>query len=235
MAESVENLMKPQKIVIALTGLVAVFLFFYFDLQRYMSLAALKANRQALLDYYAGHKLVMVAGFMAVYILQTALSLPGAAILSLAAGAIFGSIMGTLYANIAATTGATAAFLMTRYLLRDVVLHRFGSKLEGMNREMEERGFSYLLFLRLVPLFPFFLINLAAGLTRIPLRTFFFGTLLGIIPGGFVYVNAGASLATIDSLSGIISPRVLGSFALLGLFALIPVLYNKFKKGKIPR
>ena len=235
MAESVENLMKPQKIVIALTGLVAVFLFFYFDLQRYMSLAALKANRQALLDYYAGHKLVMVAGFMAVYILQTALSLPGAAILSLAAGAIFGSIMGTLYANIAATTGATAAFLMTRYLLRDVVLHRFGSKLEGMNREMEERGFSYLLFLRLVPLFPFFLINLAAGLTRIPLRTFFFGTLLGIIPGGFVYVNAGASLATIDSLSGIISPRVLGSFALLGLFALIPVLYNKFKMGKIPR
>ena len=235
MAESVENLMKPQKIVIALTGLVAVFLFFYFDLQRYMTLAALKANRQALLDYYAGHKLVMVTGFMAVYILQTALSLPGAAILSLAAGAIFGSIMGTLYANIAATTGATLAFLVTRYLLRDVVLHRFGSKLEGMNREMEERGFSYLLFLRLVPLFPFFLINLAAGLTRIPLRTFFFGTLLGIIPGGFVYVNAGASLATIDSLSGIISPRVLGSFALLGLFALVPVLYNKFKTGKIPR
>ena len=224
--------MKPQKIIIAIAGTIAVFLFFYLDLQRFLTLSALKANRQTLLDYYVAHKLIMVAGFMTIYIVQTALSLPGAAILSLAAGAIFGSIMGTVYANIAATIGATLAFLVTRYLLRDVVLNKFGSKLEGMNRELEERGFGYLLFLRLVPLFPFFLINLAAGLTRLPLRTFFFGTMLGIIPGGFVYVNAGASLATIDSLSGIASPRVLGSFALLGLFALVPVLYNKFKARK---
>ena len=222
--------MKPQKIILAVAGIVIVTLFFSFDLQRFLTLAALKANRQTLLDYYAAHRLIMVAGFMTIYIVQTALSLPGAAILSLAAGAIFGSLMGTVYANIAATTGATLAFLVTRYLLRDAVLNRFGSRLEGMNRELEQRGFSYLLFLRLVPLFPFFLINLAAGLTRLPLRTFFLGTLLGIIPGGFVYVNAGASLATIDSLSGIVSPRVLGSFALLGLFALIPVLYNKYKQ-----
>ncbi len=221
--------MNAKKIIIVLAGIASITLFFSFDLQRFLTLGALKANRQTLLNYYATHKLITVAGFMTLYIVQTALSLPGAAILSLAAGAIFGSIMGTVYANIAATTGATLAFLVTRYLLRDVVLNRFGGKLEGMNRELEERGFGYLLFLRLVPLFPFFLINLAAGLTRIPLRTFFFGTLLGIIPGGFVYVNAGASLASIDSLSGIASPRVLGSFALLGLFALIPVLYNKFK------
>lgn len=224
--------MNVNKIALAITGIVVVTIFFYFDLQRFLTLATLKANRQTLLDYYAVHKLAMVAGFMAVYIVQTALSLPGAAILSLAAGAIFGSIMGTVYANIAATIGAVLAFLVTRYLLRDAVLNRFGSKLEGVNRELEERGFSYLLFLRLVPLFPFFLINLAAGLTRLPLRTFFFGTMLGIIPGGFVYVNAGASLATIDSISGIASPRVLGSFALLGVFALIPALYNKFKTGK---
>jgi len=221
-----------KKIALALAAGLVVVLFFSFDLQRFLTLAALKANRQTLLEYYAAHKLIMVAGFMAVYILQTALSLPGAAILSLAAGAIFGSIMGTVYANIAATIGATIAFLVTRYLLRDVVLDKFGSKLEGMNRELEERGFSYLLFLRLVPLFPFFLINLAAGLTRLPLRTFFLGTMIGIIPGGFVYVNAGASLATIVSLSGIASPRVLGSFALLGLFALVPVLYNKLKARK---
>ena len=221
--------MNAKKVILAMAGIIAVILFFYFDLQRFLTLAALKANRQTLLDYYAGHKPIMVAGFMAIYIVQTALSLPGAAILSLAAGAIFGSIMGTIYANIAATLGATVAFLVTRYLLRDAVLNKFGSKLEGMNRELETRGFNYLLFLRLVPLFPFFLINLAAGLTRLPLRTFFFGTMLGIIPGGFVYVNAGASLATIDSLSGIASPRVLGSFALLGLFALVPVLYTKLK------
>jgi uncharacterized membrane protein YdjX (TVP38/TMEM64 family) len=221
--------MNGKKISIALVGIVAVALFFWFDLQRYLSLDALKANRQTLLDYYAAHKLRMVAGFMVVYIIQTALSLPGAAILSLAAGAIFGSIMGTVYANFAATIGATLAFLVTRYLLRDLVLKRFGNKLAGMNRELEASGLSYLLFLRLVPLFPFFLINLAAGLTRLPLRTFIFGTMLGIIPGGFVYVNAGASLATITSLSGIASPRVLGSFALLGLFALVPVLYHKYR------
>lgn len=221
--------MNTKKFALALVGIVVVTLFFYLDLHLFLTLTSLKANHQTLLDYYAAHKLIMVAGFMSLYIIQTALSLPGAAILSLAAGAIFGSIMGTVYANIAATIGATLAFLVTRYLLRDVVLNKFGAKLEGMNRELEERGFSYLLFLRLVPLFPFFLINLAAGLTRLPLRTFFLGTMLGIIPGGFVFVNAGASLATIDSLSGIASPRVLGSFALLGLFALIPVLYNKFK------
>lgn len=224
--------MYRSRIVIILAGTVGAALFFYFDLQRFLTLAALKANRQTLLDYYAAHKLTMVAGFMLLYIVQTALSLPGAAILSLAAGAIFGPAMGTVYANIAATVGATLAFLATRYLLRDVVLNRFGSRLEGMNRELEARGFNYLLFLRLVPLFPFFLINLAAGLTRLPLRTFFFATMLGIIPGGFVFVNAGASLATIDSLSGIASPRVLGSFALLGLFALLPVMYTKFKLRK---
>ncbi len=224
--------MNFKKITLLLFAVMGVALFFWFDMGRFLTLAALRANRQVLLDYYVAHKVIMVAGFMAVYIVQAALSLPGAAILSLAAGAIFGSVSGTVYANIAATIGATLAFLVTRYLLRDVVLNKFGSRLEGMNRELEERGFNYLLFLRLVPLFPFFLINLAAGLTRLPLRTFFLGTMIGIIPGGFVFVNAGASLASIDSLSGVASPRVLGSFVLLGLFALIPVLYNKFKKAK---
>lgn len=223
--------MNARKMLIALAGIMGVGLFFWFDLQRFLTLEALKANRQSLLDFYSAHKSYTVAGFMAIYIVQTALSLPGAAILSLASGAIFGSIMGTVYANIAATLGATLAFLVTRYLLRDAVLNKFGSRLEGINRELETRGFNYLLFLRLVPVFPFFLINLAAGLTRLPLRTFFIGTMLGIIPGGFVYVNAGASLATIETLSGIASPRVLGSFALLGFFALIPVLYAKFKKS----
>jgi len=224
--------MNRKKVILFALAVLAVGLFFWFDLGRFLTLESLKANRQALLDFYASHTLVMVAGFMAVYIIQTALSLPGAAILSLAAGAIFGPAMGTVYAVISASIGATLAFLVTRYLLRDLVLERFGSRLEGMNRELEQRGFNYLLFLRLVPLFPFFLINLAAGLTRLPLRTFVLGTLLGIIPGGFVFVNAGASLATITSLSGIASPRVLGSFALLGLFALIPVFYNKLARRK---
>ena len=224
--------MNAKKILLLLLAALAVGLFFSFDLGRFLTLAALKANRQALADYYLAHRVATVASFMVLYIVQTALSLPGAAILSLAAGAIFGSIAGTVYANIAATIGATLAFLVTRYLLRDAILKRFGPKLEGLNRELEERGFNYLLFLRLVPLFPFFLINLAAGLTRLPLRTFVLGTMIGIIPGGFVYVNAGASLATIQSLRDVASPRVLGSFALLGLFALVPVLYGKLKRAK---
>jgi uncharacterized membrane protein YdjX (TVP38/TMEM64 family) len=219
----------PKKVFLLIFALLAVGLFFWFDLGRFLTLDALKTNRQSLLDFYASHTLVMVAGFMALYVIQTALSLPGAAILSLAAGAIFGSLLGTIYAVTSASIGATLAFLVTRYLLRGLVLARFGNRLETMNRELEQRGFNYLLFLRLVPLFPFFLINLAAGLTRLPLRTFMLGTLLGIIPGGFVFVNAGASLASITSLSGIATPRVLGSFALLGLFALLPVLYTKFK------
>jgi uncharacterized membrane protein YdjX (TVP38/TMEM64 family) len=224
--------MNLKKILILCFGALFVFLFFWFDLQRFLTLEALKGNRQILADFYAAHTFAMVAGFMAVYIVQTALSLPGAAILSLAAGAIFGAVMGTFYANIAATIGATLAFLITRYLLRDMVLARFGPKLEGLNRELEERGLNYLLFLRLVPVFPFFLINLAAGLTRLPLRTFIIGTMVGIIPGGFVYCNAGASLVTITSLRGIASPRVLGSFALLGLFALVPAIYTKMKGRK---
>ncbi|HZV83074.1 MAG TPA: TVP38/TMEM64 family protein [Geobacteraceae bacterium] len=217
------------RILLAGMLVLMVLLFFWFDLERFLSLSSLKANRQALLDYHAAHPLVLVAGFMAVYIIQTALSLPGAAIMSLAAGAIFGPLKGTVCAVIAATCGATLAFLVTRYLLHDAVLRRFGTTLESINRELEVRGLAYLLFLRLVPIFPFFLINLAAGLTRLPLRTFVAGTFVGIIPGGFVYVNAGASLATITAISGIASPRVVASFTLLGLFALVPAIYGRWQ------
>ncbi len=221
--------MTTKKILIL--GIIAllVVLFFYFDLGQFLTLAALKANRDLLAAFYAEHRLATVLLFMAIYILQTALSLPGAAILSLAAGAVFGAIMGTVYANLAATIGATLAFLATRFLLHDLVQRKFGDRLKKLNHELETRGLNYLLFLRLVPIFPFFLINLAAGLTRLPLRTFIIGTMIGIIPGGFVYCNAGASLATISSIREVASPRVLGSFALLGLFALLPVIYSKIK------
>lgn len=221
--------MNRTKIILILFGVIMVALFFYLDLGQYLTLESLKANRQLLQSYHAEHAVLLVITFMVVYILQTSLSLPGATILSLSAGALFGPLLGTLYAVSAATIGATLAFLFTRYLLRDAVLRKFGNKLEKMNKELEERGLNYLLFLRLVPLFPFFLINLAAGLTRLPLRTFIVGTFFGIIPGGFVFVNAGASLATITKLSDVASARVLGSFALLGLFALLPALYAKFK------
>ncbi len=215
-------------VVAVIAALVA--LFFYLDLGRFLTIASLKSNRDALVGFRESHQVAMVAIFIVAYIAQSALSLPGAAVLSLAAGAIFGAVMGTLYVNIGATIGATLAFLVARYLFHDMIQNKFGPRLEKINRELETRGFNYLLFLRLVPLFPFFLINLGAGLTRVPLRTFFFGTLIGIIPGTFVFCNAGASLASISSLSEVASPRVLGSFALLGLFALVPVLYQKIKR-----
>jgi uncharacterized membrane protein YdjX (TVP38/TMEM64 family) len=219
---------------IFILGLIATLaaLFFYLDLGRFLTLEALKENREQMAAYYAAHRLATVLLFMAIYIVQTALSLPGAAVLSLAAGAVFGAVMGTVYANLSATIGATLAFLATRYLLHDIVQRKFGERLEKLNRELEARGLNYLLFLRLVPVFPFFLINLAAGLTRLPLRTFIIGTMIGIIPGGFVYCNAGASLATITTLGEIASFRVLGSFALLGLFALLPAVYSKVKVSR---
>ncbi len=222
--------MNSKKLFILLIGAVAVALFFWFDLGRYLTLEALKANREALLGVYTTHRVATVVGFIAVYVVQTALSLPGATILSLSAGAIFGTVMGTTCAVVGATIGAVLAFLVTRYLFHDAVERRFGENLTRINRELDQAGLNYLLFLRLVPIFPFFLINLAAGLTKMPLRTFFLGTLFGIIPGGFVYVNAGASLAAITSTREIASPRVLGSFALLGLFALVPVVYRKIRK-----
>jgi uncharacterized membrane protein YdjX (TVP38/TMEM64 family) len=223
--------MNRRKILLIAVILAAAGLFFGLGLQRYLTFESLKANRDGLRLFYENHRLVAALSFMALYVLVTALSLPGAAILSLSAGAIFGTVVGTACAVVAATTGATLAFLATRYLFRDAVQRRFGERFEKLDRELEREGLSYLLFLRLVPLFPFFLINLAAGLTRIPLRTFFIGTLLGIVPGGFVYVNAGAGLASIDRLGDVASPRVLGSFALLGLFALVPALWKKLRRG----
>lgn len=221
--------MNRKKVLILLLAAIFISLFFWFDLGRYLTLESLKQNRDYLASLYRDHPIATVAVFMAIYIIQTALALPGAAILSLAAGAVFGALMGTVYANIGATIGATLSFLVARYLFHDTIQGKFGPRLVRINKELDNAGFNYLLFLRLVPLFPFFLINLAAGLTKIPLRTFFFGTMLGIIPGGFVFCNAGASLASINSVGEIVSPRVLGSFALLGLFALIPVIYGKIK------
>nr|WP_320011196.1 TVP38/TMEM64 family protein [uncultured Desulfobulbus sp.] len=221
--------MKIQKILLLGGASLALLLFFVFDLDRFLTLESLKANRELLQQGADTHPLAAPLLFMALYIAQTAFSLPGATILSLSAGLLFGSLAGTLYAVVGATIGATLAFLVARYLLHETVQQRFGARLERINQELDQRGFNYLLFLRLVPLFPFFLINLAAGLTRLPLRTFSLATMLGIIPGGFVYVNAGAGLGSINTLSDVASARVLGSFILLGLFALIPVAWQKLK------
>lgn len=167
---------------------------------------------------------------MALYILQSALALPGPLVMSIAAGAVFGVVMGSIYCLVAATVGASLAFLGTRYLFRDAVRKKFEAQLEKVNLELEKEGLRHLLFLRLLPLFPFTLINIAAGLTSMPLRTFLIGTAIGILPPTFVFCNAGASLVSIENVHEILSLRILGSFVLLGFFALAPVVYRKVKK-----
>jgi uncharacterized membrane protein YdjX (TVP38/TMEM64 family) len=216
------------KIVIALIFSAAIAAFFYFDLKQYVTLESLKAHRDDLLNYTRAHFVTAALIFAAIYLLQTTFSLPGGALLTVTGGLLFGSFLGTLIVIIPATLGATLAFLAARYLLRDWVERRFGDRLTTIQQGFAKNSFSYLLTLRLIPLFPFFLVNLVSGLTRISLGTYLAATALGIIPGSFVFANAGRQLGSINSLSEILSPRVLGAFGLLGLFALVlPVLYRK--------
>lgn len=222
-----------RKMVLLIIVVVAIGLYYHLDLGRYLTLEALKTNRDLLLNYHANNRVAFIVFYVLVYTAQTALSLPGATILTLAGGAVFGALMGTLWVNIGATLGAICAFLLARTLLRDWVVKKFGRQMGVLDRGLTESGMSYLLFLRLVPLFPFFLVNLACGITGLPLRTYVAGTMVGILPGSFVYANAGASLASINSMGDIASLRVLISFALLGIFALIPAIYRRMKAGRI--
>ncbi len=206
-------------VLVLIAALVA--LFFALDLGQYLSLDALK-QQQARIDAYTDtHPVRSAAIFFAVYVVSTALSLPGAAVLTLAAGAIFGLFWGVLIVSFASSIGATLAFLVSRFLLRDAIQSRYGRSLEAINRGVERDGAFYLFALRLVPAFPFFLINLVMGLTPIRTWTFYWVSQLGMLAGTVVYVNAGTQLAEIQSLGDIASPGLIGAFVLLGLFPLL--------------
>lgn len=220
------------RLTVALIFAAALGVFFYFDLGRYVSLDTLKENRDKLLSFTEMHYGAAVMLFIAAYILQTAFSLPGGAIMTLGGGFLFGPGLATLYVNLGATTGATLAFLAARYLLRDWVERKFGDRLETIQAGFARNAFSYLLTLRLIPAFPFFLVNLVSGLTRVSIGTYVLATALGIIPGSFVFAYAGQALGTINSLKEIVSPNVLLAFTLLGLLALLPTIYKKFVAGR---
>jgi uncharacterized membrane protein YdjX (TVP38/TMEM64 family) len=209
---------------------IAVGAFFYFDLGHYLTLDALKENRDRLLAFTEANYGSAAALFVVTYCIVTGLSLPGAAILTLAGGFLFGSLLGTAFVNLGATSGATLAFLAARYLLRDWVEQKFGSKLGPIQEGFATNAFSYLMTLRLIPLFPFFLVNMVSGLTRVSVGTYVAATALGIIPGSFVYAYAGRQLGTINSLKEIASPNVLLAFTLLGILALVPIIYKKVVK-----
>ena len=210
--------------------------FFYFGLGEYLTLESLKAQQVAIESYRAANPLFSIVWYVSVYILVTALSLPGATILTLAGAAVFGLLWGVIIVSFASTIGATLAFLAARFLFRDSVESKFGDRLNAINEGIARDGTFYLLSLRLVPLFPFFMINMLMGLTSMKTWTFYWVSQVGMLAGTIVYVNAGTQLASIESLSDILSPALLASFALLGMFPMIAkkivdsIRANKVKK-----
>jgi pyruvate/2-oxoglutarate dehydrogenase complex dihydrolipoamide dehydrogenase (E3) component/uncharacterized membrane protein YdjX (TVP38/TMEM64 family) len=206
---------------LALLIVAAIAAFFVFDVGQYLTLDALKSRQADLAGFVAREPVLAVGGFFLLYVAITALSLPGAAILTLAAGAIFGLVLGTAIASFASVIGASFAFLSSRYLLRDWVKKTFGERVAAIDRGIAKDGPFYLLSLRMIPVFPFFLINLAMGLTAMRLATFFLVSQIGMLPGTIVFVLAGTQLAAIESTSDILSPALVGSLVLLGLFPLV--------------
>ena len=207
-------------LVLALLALGAV-LFFGFGLERYLSLATLQQSHGKLVELYAQSPWTLRAAYFAAYVAVASLSLPGAAILTLAGGGVFGMGWGLLMVSFASSIGATMSFLMARFVLRDSVQQRFATRMTEINRGVERDGAFYLLSLRLIPVVPFFVINLAMGLTAMRTWTFYWVSQLGMLAGTAVYVNAGTQLASITSLKDVASPGLLGAFVLLGLFPLV--------------
>ena len=226
--------MTRARVLILATIVVLVAAFFFFDLSRYFSLEYFKTQQAAINDFYTANPLATAAIYFAIYVAVAGLSLPGAVPMTLVGGAIFGLLWGTVIISFASSLGATLAFLAARFVLRDSIQARFGDKLAAINRGIEKDGPFYLFTLRLVPAFPFFVINLAMGLTPIRTWTFYWVSQIGMLAGTLVYVNAGTEIARIESLRGILSPGLIISFTLLGVFPLFAKwIVNTVKARKV--
>lgn len=221
-----------QRIAIVLAVLALIAVFKIFELDRYLSLSYIKASQESLAALYARHLVLVIGTYMIIYILVTALSLPGAAVLTLAGGGLLGFVVGTIVVSFASTIGATMACFVSRFLLRDWVQNKFGDKLQTINRGIENEGAFYLFTMRLIPAFPFFVINLVMGLTKMSLVTFYWVSQVGMFAGTMAYVNAGKELAKIDSLSGILSPSLIISFIILGIFPITVKKLMQWVRGK---
>ncbi|MCV6612091.1 MAG: FAD-dependent oxidoreductase [Amphritea sp.] len=211
---------------LSLIALLAVLVsaFFIFDLGSYLNLEYIKTQQDSLQGWVADNRVLAIGAFMLIYIAVTALSLPGAAVMTLVAGAVFGLLTGLILVSFASSIGATLAFLIARYLLREPLTNKFSGYIEPINRGIEKDGISYLFTLRLVPLFPFFVINAVMGLTRMKAGTFYWVSQLGMLPGTIVFVNAGTQLGAIEQPGDILSPGLILSFCLLGIFPWIAKL-----------
>ncbi|TNF53564.1 TVP38/TMEM64 family protein [bacterium] len=222
-----------KKAIIAILIVAAIVIFNVLDLGEYFSLSYIKQSQERFEKLYSEKSVLVIATYMFIYIFVTSLSLPGAAVMTLAGGALFGLITGTIVVSFASTIGASIACFVSRFILRDWVQGKFGDKLKSVNKGIEKEGAFYLFTMRLIPVIPFWLINLLMGLTKMPLRRFYWVSQVGMLAGTIVYVNAGKELGKIESLSGILSPTLIFSFVLLGLF---PILTKKsmafYKKRK---
>lgn len=216
-----------KKLIILLIFLGGFFAFFLCGFDQYFNFAFLKANREKLMAYTVNHYSLMVLIAVTTYTLSTALSLPLASLLSLTIGFIFGLWVGVSIILFSATLGATLVFLATRYVLADTIRPRMGERIQRLLSEFHNYDFNYLLFLRLVPLFPFWLINLAMAFTPIRIRTYVAATFIGILPGALVFTNLGRTLGEIESPDQLVSLKTVSAFLLLGIFALVPVVVKK--------
>ena len=223
-----------KKILLFVIAIILVALFFHYDLNRLLTLEGLKGSMAQFGQWREQSPLLVIGGFFTLYVLVAALSLPGAAILTLASGALFGLAQGLVIASFASSIGALLAFLVSRYLLRDTIKTKFSERLKAIDAGVKKEGAFYLFTLRLVPVFPFFLVNLLMAVTGIKAWTFYWVSQIGMFLGTMVYVNAGTQLAEIDSLSGILSPKLIFSFVLLGLLPLIAkAIINKIKQRQV--
>ena len=220
--------MQIKKLLLATVIAIVLILLFIFDLHHYITLEYLKSSKLKLNVYYQDNPLLVLGAYFVVYLASTAFSLPGAAVLSLAGGALFGLTAGTLLVSFASTIGATLAMLIARVLLRDWVQNRFAAQMKTINSGMLKEGAFYLFTMRLLPAVPFFAINLVMGLTPLRTVTFFWVSQLGMLPGTLVYVNAGSELGKIQTIDDILSPSLIISFVLLGIF---PLLVKKILAG----
>ncbi len=213
--------MSRNRIIVLIVIVAAIAAFFALGLDRYFTLEEVKARQAEFAQLLAARPLTVAAAYFVIYVAVTALSLPGAALMTVLGGALLGLFWGVVIVSFASSIGATLAFLVSRFLFRDAVQAKFADKLGALNRGVARDGGFYLFTLRLIPVFPFFMINLAMGLTPMRTRTFYWVSQLGMLAGTIVYVNVGTQLAQLESLQGILSPMLLGSFAAIGLLPLV--------------
>ena len=226
--------MKPyqKKLLILLLLITAIAAIRMTGVHRYLTFENLQTQKDILHGFVDKNYLLAIIIFMLIYSVSVAFSIPGATMLTLAGGLVFGTVLGAIYVNVGATSGAIGVFIFARYLLGAKLQEKYADKLAKFNNEIEINGYSYLLTLRFIPLFPFWMINLFAGLTKIPLRTYAWTTAVGILPGSLVYTYTGNQLNTINSVSDIFSWNILLAFILLGFLALIPTILNHLKRNR---